>query len=127
MKVEQHSCKCVLDWHKSHPSVLFPAESPLTSRSVAPHNGPQSKDVGDDQHRGSQPLPHFCNQFEVLGLDGHIQRGRWLVRDDQFRGAVQGQGDYDALLHPSAELMRIILQFIDIANLDGLLLECCSS
>src|SRR5688572_15612126 len=43
-----------------------------------------------------------------LGLDGDVERGRRLVRDDERRPAGEGHGNEDTLAHSAGELVRIV-------------------
>ncbi len=64
--------------------------------------------VGDDDHGhvllGAQAL----HQFQDLGLNGHVQRGCWLICDDNFRVCAKGEGDHHALAHTARKLVRVL-------------------
>ena len=45
------------------------------------------------------------DDFEDLGLDGHVQRGGRLVRNEHFRVVGDGDGDDHALAHAAGELV----------------------
>ena len=49
-------------------------------------------------------------QFEDLRLDGHVERGRRLVCDQDVRLAGQRHGDHHALAHAAGELMGVFAQ-----------------
>ena len=49
-------------------------------------------------------------QVQDLRLDGHVEGGRGLVRDEQHRLAGEGHGDHRALAHAAAELVRVVPQ-----------------
>ena len=49
-------------------------------------------------------------EIEDLRLNGHVERGRWLVGEQQRRAAGEGDGDRDPLTHAARELVRILLQ-----------------
>ena len=44
-----------------------------------------------------------------MRLNRHVQRGRWLVRDQQVRLAGNGHCDHGPLLHAARKLMGVIL------------------
>ena len=47
------------------------------------------------------------DEFEDLGLDRDIERGRRLVGDQQIRFGDQRHGDHDALAHAAGKFVRI--------------------
>ncbi len=54
----------------------------------------------------------FCSdshQVENLRLDRHVERGGWLVGNDQFRIAGKRHRDHHALAHTAGELVRILI------------------
>src|SRR2546427_3812856 len=63
--------------------------------------------VRDEQHRHAQPLLQRGDQFQDLLLDGHVERGRRFVRDQQFRLACDRYRDHHALLLAARQLERI--------------------
>ena len=50
------------------------------------------------------------DQLDDLRLDGHVERGRRLVGDEQLRRARQRHGDHHALAHSAGELVRVIVE-----------------
>ena len=52
-------------------------------------------------------LPHVEHQVQHLRLDGHVERRRRLVGDQQLRIAGHRHGDHHPLPHPARELVRI--------------------
>jgi hypothetical protein len=66
--------------------------------------------VGDQQHAhrvlGLQP----AQQFEHLRLDGHVERRRRLIGDQQARPAGERDGDHHPLLHAAGELEGILAE-----------------
>src|SRR5437879_3164688 len=67
----------------------------------------QGEIVRDEQHRHAQPLLQRGDQFQDLLLDGHVERGRRFVRDQEFRLARDRYRDHRALLLAARELERI--------------------
>jgi len=55
--------------------------------------------VCDEQHRNAFGGDDVGQQVEDLRLDGHVQRRRRLIGDDQRRTTGQGHRDHDALAH----------------------------
>ncbi len=66
--------------------------------------------VGDDHDRDAEPPRQILHQLEDLRLDGHVERGRRLVGDQQLGIAGEADGDHHALAHAAGELMRILLE-----------------
>ena len=54
--------------------------------------------------------PQPVEQAEDPGLDGHVERGRRLVGDQQLRPAGERDRDRDPLAHPARELVRVRVQ-----------------
>jgi hypothetical protein len=65
--------------------------------------------VGDEEHRHAQLRRQPPDQREDLRLDGDVECGGWLVRDEQTRRTGNPHADYGALAHTAAELVWIIL------------------
>ncbi len=75
--------------------------------------------VGDHQHGHMTLGAELFHQFQDLGLDRHVERGRRLVGDDEFRFRTQGERDHDPLAHTAGKLVRILLDpFRRIGNAD---------
>ena len=63
--------------------------------------------VVGDQHQCHAFLALQADQkIEDLCLNGHVERRRRLVRDQELRIAGNGHGNHGALIHAAAELMR---------------------
>ena len=64
----------------------------------------------DEDHREAELLTQLVEQVDDLLLNGHVQRGRRLVGQDQ--GGVTGQrhGDENALTLTAGELVRVAAQ-----------------
>ena len=69
--------------------------------------GHHTKIVGDQQQRGTGAIGQIQQQVDDLRLHGDIQRGGWLIGDQQHRIADQRHGDHRALTHPTRELVRV--------------------
>ena len=52
----------------------------------------------------------LAEQLEDLRLDGHVQRGRRLVGDQQLGLARQRHRDHHALPHAAGHLVRVLVQ-----------------
>ena len=61
--------------------------------------------VGGEQHRDPPVLHQAAQQGEDLRLDGHVERRRRLVRDDEARLGEQGHRDHQPLALAAAELV----------------------
>ena len=66
--------------------------------------------VRDEQHGHAEAFLEIDEQFENLRLNGHVQRGRRLVGDEQLGFGGQRHRDHHALLHPAGKLVRIIFE-----------------
>ena len=66
--------------------------------------------VGDDHDGDAEPPRQILHQLQDLRLDGHVERGRRLVGDQQLGIAGKADGDHHALAHAARELMRILLE-----------------
>ena len=87
--------------------------------SVA-HRADDAEVVGDQQdcrvHLGDQR----AHEIEHARLDGRIEPGRRLVEDEQLRVRGQRDGDDDALLHATRQLVRIALvDALRVGDLDA--------
>src|SRR5258706_2332570 len=67
----------------------------------------QREIVGDEQPRHAQALLQRGDQLQDLLLDGHVERGRRLVGDQQLRLACDRYRDHHALLLATRQLERI--------------------
>lgn len=63
--------------------------------------------VGDEDDRQAARVAKFDQQLQDLRTDGHVERGRRLVGDQDFRIAGQRHADHGALAHATGELVRI--------------------
>ena len=63
--------------------------------------------VRNEHDCGPEFLLNLLNQFENLRLNRHIERGRWLIGNQQTRTVDERHGDHNALPHASAEFVRI--------------------
>ena len=66
--------------------------------------------VGDHHQRRAGLVDQVLEQGEDLRLDGHVQRRRRLVGDQQARLAGQRDGDQRPLPHAAGELVRELLE-----------------
>jgi hypothetical protein len=62
--------------------------------------------VGDQHERHAVLALQAQEQVEDLRLNGHVERRRRLVGDQQARVAGDRHGDHDALVHAARELVR---------------------
>ena len=77
--------------------------------------------VGDEQHRHAGIAFQIGQQIEDLRLNGHVQCGRRLIRDQQVRPVGQRHRDHHPLPLPAGELMRIRFQAVlRIANANAI-------
>ena len=66
--------------------------------------------VRDQDHGHSGGRLDLLEQFQVLGLNGDVERGRRLVGDEQPRRAGKRDRARHSLSHPAAELVGIVPQ-----------------
>src|SRR5882724_3667313 len=66
------------------------------------------REIMRDEQIGEAMLALQIDQeIDHLGLDRDVERGHWLVADDQPRPERQRAGDADALALAAGKLMRI--------------------
>ena len=66
--------------------------------------------VRDDDHRHVVRLAQVLEEVEDLGLDGHVERRRRLVGDQQLRVAGERDRDHHPLAHPAREPVRVVVE-----------------
>ena len=76
-------------------------------RDLVGHLGHHAEVVGDDDDGGVELALQPLDQLEDLRLDGHVERGRRLVGDQQLRVVGQRHRDHRALAHAARELVRV--------------------
>src|SRR5215212_11802919 len=69
--------------------------------------GDDAEVVGDEDDRHPQFALKPLDQAQDLGLDRDVERGGWLVGDQQLRIVCEGEGDHGALAHSARELMGV--------------------
>ncbi len=79
---------------------------------IVGHLGDHAHVVRDEDDRGAQVLLQFADRIQDLRLDGHIQRRRRLVGNQQARPARQRHRDHHALAHAAGKLVRIAVQHL---------------
>ena len=72
--------------------------------------GDHAQVVRDEEQRHALLVAQRAEQVEDLGLDGDVERGRRLVRDEEDGVAREGHRDHRPLSHATAELVRIVAQ-----------------
>ena len=65
--------------------------------------------MGNQDDGCIQRCPQITQQGKNLCLHGDIQRGRRLIRNQNFRLAGKGDGNHHALALPPRQLVRIIV------------------
>ena len=70
-------------------------------RDLVSHAGHNAEVMGDQDHGHVHLAPQIVEQPQDLRLNGHVERGGRLIRDDQFRLAHQRHGDHHALAQPA--------------------------
>lgn len=63
--------------------------------------------VGYENHAEAVFRAEFTQQVENFRLDGHVQGGGGLLRDDQIRTGRDRAADQDALCHSAGDLVRV--------------------
>src|SRR6202035_5540180 len=69
--------------------------------------GDDSQIVRDQDKRRTALSLQVAQQLEYLRLNRYVERGGWLVSDNQLGAASQRHGDHHALPHPSRELVGV--------------------
>src|SRR4051794_17658871 len=69
--------------------------------------GDHTQIMGDHQHRHAQLDLKVADELEDLRLDGDVEGGGRLVRDQQGRVADQRHGDHGTLAQPAGKLERV--------------------
>src|SRR5664279_3065860 len=76
--------------------------------------------MGDEQHRQGEFFTQRAKQVKHLRLNGDIERGGWLVGDQQRRPVHHGHRNHHALALSAGELVRIVARApVGIGNGDG--------
>src|SRR4051812_7422513 len=78
-------------------------------RDLVADFGDDAEIVGDQDDGGAAGRLQLAHQLEDLRLQRDIERGGWLVRDQQPRVAGERHRDHDALAHAAGELVRIFV------------------
>ena len=71
--------------------------------------GDDTEVVGDEDDRGLRHLLHLLDDLEDLGLDGHVERGGRLVRDQHLGVVADRHRDHRPLAHAARELVRVLV------------------
>ena len=89
---------------------------PVLHRAPAVHDhdlvrdlGDDAEVVGDEDDAGVVLRLHLAHDVDDLRLDGHVERRRGLVGDQDVRVAADRHGDHRALAHAAGELERVLV------------------
>ena len=74
---------------------------------VVGHVGHHAQVMRDHEHGHVETRLQVPDQLENLGLDGDVESGGGLVRDQERRAADQRHGDHGALPHAAGQFERI--------------------
>ena len=99
----------LLSWNRTSAvaaSTAFPAYMTIT-RSAIPATTPEV--MGDEHQRRAGPVAGGAQRVEHLGLDGHVEGGRRLVRDHHVRVVGHRDRDHDPLPLAAGELVREVV------------------
>ena len=66
--------------------------------------------VGDEQDRHAELGHQRLHEVEDLGLDGHIERGGRLVRNEEPRAGRERHRDHRPLAHSAGELEGVLIE-----------------
>ncbi len=69
--------------------------------------GDHAEVVGDQEQRHAGLVRDLADQLQDLRLDGDVERGRWLVGDQQLRPSGQRHGDHHPLALAARQLVRV--------------------
>jgi hypothetical protein len=72
--------------------------------------GHEGQVVRDEDHREAELLTQLVEQVDDLLLNGHVQRGRRFVGQDQGGVSSQRHGDENTLTLTAGELVRVAAQ-----------------
>ena len=72
--------------------------------------GDDAEVVRDDDGGDVEPAGEVFHKLQDLRLDGDIEGGRRLVRDQHLGIAGEPDGDHDALAHATGELVRVLIE-----------------
>ena len=78
-------------------------------RDLVADFGDHAEIVGDQDDRGAARGLQLAHQIEDLRLQGDVERGGRLVRDQEPGIAGQRHRDHDALAHAARQLVRIFV------------------
>ena len=79
-------------------------------RHAVGHGGDDAHVVRDDDDGCVDLLLQILHQIENLRLNGHVQRGGRLIRNQNLRFAGQRDGDHHALTHAAGKLVRVLVE-----------------
>src|SRR5881398_2961223 len=71
------------------------------------HTRNYSQVMGDQNNRCPKLITYSSDQFKNLSLYCDVECCSWLISDEQFGIARQGNGNHDSLPHTSTKLVRI--------------------
>ncbi len=71
--------------------------------------GHDAQVVGDQDHGRVELVLQAVDQLDDLGLDRHVERGRWLVGDEDVGVVGERHRDHRALAHAARELVRVVV------------------
>ena len=74
---------------------------------VIRHFRDHAKIMRNEEDGKAYLLLQFQQQMNDLSLDGHIERGRRLIGNQQFRATAQGDCDHHTLGHASRQFVRV--------------------
>ena len=80
----------------------------IHDRDSRAHTRYHPKIMSDKKDGGRQIFLKITQQLQDLGLDGHIESRGGFVSDQEVGSTRNGHGDHRALLHPTAELVRVL-------------------
>ena len=91
---------------EGHDVALLDDLAGVHDRHPVAHLGDHAQVVGDEDDGRAGLVAQVAHEVEDLGLDGHVERRRRLVGDEQLRLAGEGHGDHHALGHAARHLVR---------------------
>ena len=89
-------------------------------RDLVADFGDHAEIVGDQDDRRTTGGLQLAHQVEDLRLQGDVERGGRLVRDQEARVAGQRHRDHHALAHAAGKLVRVFVDpFVGRGNVDA--------
>ncbi|MNP20706.1 hypothetical protein D3C76_1132900 [compost metagenome] len=88
-------------------AAVFHGAASVHHQNLVTDPGNHAQIMGDHDDSRIELTLQFVKQRHDLCLHGNVQRGCWLIGNQQLWPTQQRHGDHHALAHPAGKLMRI--------------------